>query len=60
MTQAGRTLSDDIYLLGDLLGEVIQSQAGADAFALEERVRALGKEFRNGSESAAFELATVV
>jgi phosphoenolpyruvate carboxylase len=60
MDGSARTLSDDIFLLGDLLGDVIQSQAGADAFALEEEVRALGKEFRAGNDSAGAELATVI
>lgn len=60
MTTPDRTLSDDIYLLGDLLGDVIQSQAGMDAFGLEEQVRSLGKDFRAGKESAGFELAAVV
>src|SRR5687768_1639005 len=46
MSGTGRKLSDDIYLLGDLLGKVIRSQAGEEAFALEERNRALGKYFR--------------
>ncbi len=57
---AGQTLSSDIRLLGDLLGEVIQSQAGEDAFALEEKVRALGKAFRAGKRGAAGELATLI
>src|SRR5688572_24829306 len=60
MAGTGRKLSDDIYLLGDLLGEVIRSQAGDDAFALEERIRALGKDFRAGSVAAGSELAAVV
>jgi len=60
MAHTTRTLSDDIYLLGDLLGDVIQSQAGAEAFALEELVRALGKEFRSGNDGAAMKLAAVV
>src|SRR5690349_5922631 len=60
MGDSARTLSEDIYLLGDLLGDVIQSQAGLDAFALEEEVRALGKEFRSGNEDAAMQLAAVV
>ena len=59
MEGSTRTLSDDIYLLGDLLGDVIQSQAGANAFALEEEVRALGKDFRTGDQSAALRLAGV-
>lgn len=55
-----RTLSNDIYLLGDLLGEVIQTQAGAVAFDLEERVRALGKAFRSGDAAAGDELAELI
>jgi phosphoenolpyruvate carboxylase len=60
MGHSARTLSDDIFLLGDLLGDVIKSQAGPDAFALEEEVRALGKEFRAANDSAGAELAAVV
>lgn len=36
-------LSDDIHLLGDILGRVIRRQAGVDIFELEERIRALTK-----------------
>ena len=57
---ANRTLSDDIYLLGGLLGEVIQAQAGQEAFDLEERVRALGKSYRGGDDAAGGQLAAVV
>ena len=57
---AGRTLSNDIYLLGGLLGEAISAQAGAGAFALEEEVRALGKAFRAGQHDAGERLATLV
>ena len=60
MGDSARTLSDDIYLLGDLLGDVIQSQAGQDDFALEEHVRALGKEFRSGNDDAARRLTAVI
>ncbi|MGE0606666.1 MAG: phosphoenolpyruvate carboxylase [Pirellulales bacterium] len=42
--QAG--LSEDIHLLGDLLGTIIRRQAGEPAFALEEEVRAAAKELR--------------
>ena len=37
------SLSTDIHLLGDLLGQVIRSQAGVELFELEERIRALAK-----------------
>jgi phosphoenolpyruvate carboxylase len=36
-------LSDDIHMLGDILGRVIRRQAGVDIFELEERIRALTK-----------------
>src|SRR6266511_3335368 len=39
-------LSATIHLLGDILGRVIREQAGANAFALEERVRGLAKDLR--------------
>ncbi|HWQ11549.1 MAG TPA: phosphoenolpyruvate carboxylase [Roseiflexaceae bacterium] len=39
-------LSATIRFLGDTLGEVIRDQAGEEAFALEERIRKLGKELR--------------
>ncbi|MCC6790249.1 MAG: phosphoenolpyruvate carboxylase, partial [Thermomicrobiales bacterium] len=55
-----RTLSKDIYLLGGLLGDAIIAQAGEDAFALEEEVRALGKAFRAGRKDAGEELAALV
>ncbi|MDP9366678.1 MAG: phosphoenolpyruvate carboxylase, partial [Chloroflexota bacterium] len=57
---AARTLSDDVFLLGDLLGEVIQTQAGPAAFAMEEEARALGKAFRGGRREAGDELAALV
>jgi len=55
-----RTLHDDIGLLGGLLGEVIQEQEAAQAFALEERVRTLAKARRAGDESAGEDLADLV
>jgi phosphoenolpyruvate carboxylase len=57
---ASRTLSDDIGLLGGLLGEVIQAQEPAEAFALEERARILGRALRSGDETAAEQLAALV
>ena len=60
MVATERTLSDDIYLLVGLLGEVIQSQAGQSSFALEEHVRALGKDFRAGIAVAGAELAVTI
>ena len=60
MVATERTLSDDIYLLVGLLGDVIQSQAGESSFALEEQVRALGKDFRAGIADAGSELAGTI
>src|SRR5680860_868405 len=54
-----RAISDDIYLLGGLLGEVIRAQAGEQAFELEERVRALAKAHRAGVEGSGDELAAL-
>jgi phosphoenolpyruvate carboxylase len=57
---ASRTLHDDIDLLGGLLGEVIQAQEPAGAFALEERARSLGRSLRSGDETAVEQLAALV
>ncbi|MCB8948184.1 MAG: phosphoenolpyruvate carboxylase [Ardenticatenaceae bacterium] len=38
-----KLLSEDIHLLGDILGQVIRHQAGVELFELEEGVRALSK-----------------
>jgi phosphoenolpyruvate carboxylase len=55
-----RSISDDVYLLAGLLGEVIQSLAGEEAFALEEDVRALAKDLRRKGASAGQELDAVI
>ena len=47
-----RSLSDDVYLLAGLLGKVIQSLAGEEAFQLEEEVRNLAKQYRGGDDAA--------
>ena len=57
---ASRTLHDDIDLLGGLLGEAIQAQEPMEAFALEERARALGKALRSGEEAAREQLTALV
>lgn len=53
---ADRTLSDDVYLLAGLLGEVIQALGGEQAFALEEDVRSLSKQLRRNDAIAAARL----
>jgi len=45
-------LRDEIRRLGDLLGEVLQEQAGDGAFHLVEEVRALARARREGEEGA--------
>ncbi len=55
-----RRLSDDVYLLAGLLGEVITSMAGEEAFELEEAARALAKRLRRGDEEAGQDLAELV
>src|SRR5690606_34916375 len=55
-----RTLSDDIYLLAGILGDVITSLAGDEAFALEEEVRSLAKDLRAGGPGASDELEAMI
>lgn len=45
-------LSEDIHLLGDILGHVIRRQAGIEIFELEERIRALAKTRRLENDPA--------
>src|SRR5512138_1524927 len=45
-------LSEQIHLLGDLLGETIVEQEGRPLFDLVEEVRALAKSHRLGDEAA--------
>ncbi len=60
MTATTRTFGDDLYLLAGLLGEVLQAQAGTEAFALEEEVRTLAKARRAGDDEAGDRLEAVV
>ncbi|MEM9776941.1 MAG: phosphoenolpyruvate carboxylase, partial [Chloroflexota bacterium] len=46
-------LSDDIHLLGDLLGRVIRRQAGLPIYELEETFRTLSRLRRQDSQAAA-------
>ncbi|MDX1613918.1 MAG: phosphoenolpyruvate carboxylase [Candidatus Promineifilaceae bacterium] len=45
-------LSDDIHLLGDILGKVIRQQAGIEIYDLVERTRALSKTRRSDQDPA--------
>ena len=49
-------LSDNIRLVGGLLGETIKEQEGQAVFEHEEKIRALSKALRNGDDSAATEI----
>lgn len=46
-------LSQNIHLLGDLLGKVISELESPELFEIEERIRALAKARRNGDSVAA-------
>lgn len=54
------SLGQTIKLLGDLLGQTIVHQAGADVLDLEEKIRSLAKARRSGDNSAVTELPGVV
>ena len=45
-----KALRDDVRLLGELLGETLRRQEGQAIFDLVERVRALSKKARGGSD----------
>ncbi|HUP66291.1 MAG TPA: phosphoenolpyruvate carboxylase [Thermoanaerobaculia bacterium] len=49
MRDEDRPLSDDIHLLGDLLGETLRQQEGEQLFDRVETVRALSKSWRGGA-----------
>jgi len=53
-------LSDDIHLLGDLLGQVIREQHGDAALELVERVRLAAKASRQGDAQATAELTRLI
>src|SRR5689334_14966779 len=53
-------LSNDIRLLGNLLGNVIREQHGVAAFDLVEKVRAVAKARRSGDPKAADELTAII
>src|SRR4030095_13699887 len=46
-------ISENIHLLGDLLGQVISELESQAIFETEERIRALAKAWRGGDTSAA-------
>ncbi len=50
-------LSEDIHLLGDILGRVIRRQSGVEIFELEERIRALTKARRMDTDDHSIDVA---
>ncbi len=50
-----RTISQDIHLLGDILGDILRTSHGKAVLDLEERVRALTKELRSGADGQLLE-----
>ena len=54
------TLSEDIRLLGNLLGKTIVHQAGDAVFELEESIRGLAKSRRAGHSTADTEMQTMI
>ncbi len=53
-------LSNDIRLLGNLLGQIIREQHGDEAFELVEKVRAIAKARRNEHPEATAELQSLI
>ena len=62
MTEAGKdaALSEDIRLLGRMLGEVVRNQAGAEVFALVEGVRQRAVDARRDGRSPLGSLAVTL
>jgi len=47
-----KALRDDVRRLGELLGETLRRQEGQATYEMVERVRALSKKARGGSDAA--------
>ncbi len=60
MTDFNSTLSEDIHLLGQLLGKTIIHQAGKAVFELEESIRSLAKSRRAGNVNADVEMQDAI
>jgi phosphoenolpyruvate carboxylase len=59
-TPSRRSLSDDVYLLAGLLGEVLRGSGGERAFVQTETARTLAKNLRAGDVQAGVELDALV
>jgi phosphoenolpyruvate carboxylase len=55
-----RTLSDDVYLLAGILGEVLANSSGERAFAQTEAARLLAKALRGGDRDAVGDLDAMI
>ena len=55
-----KQLSQNIRLLGSLLGETIVRQSGKSVYELEEKIRLLSKNWRGGDSSANNELGELI
>ncbi|HNB37380.1 MAG TPA: phosphoenolpyruvate carboxylase, partial [Anaerolineales bacterium] len=53
-------ISQNIHLLGDLLGKVISQLETPELFDIEERIRVLAKARRTGTKNAAEQLQQTV
>jgi phosphoenolpyruvate carboxylase len=60
VTPSPRTLSDDVYLLAGLLGQVLRGSGGERAFLQTETARTLAKDRRGGNVQAGNELDAMV
>jgi phosphoenolpyruvate carboxylase len=60
VSAADTAIRANVRLLGDLLGEVLVEQEGEWLLELEERVRRLARDARDGSEAAFVELGEAV
>ena len=58
--QSQRTISDDVYLLAGLLGEVLRGSDGEGAFIQTETARTLAKDLRAGNTEAGIELEALI
>lgn len=56
----GSPISSDIKLLGNLLGNIIEEQHGAEALALVEKIRHIARARRSGDAAAAAEMTALI
>jgi len=59
-TDPHASLRDDVRLLGSMLGDALRQQVGQPLYDTVERIRVLGKQARDGDETARAELSRVL